>query len=143
MKTSVVLSCLALLTCPALGRCQAPTIEDVVADPADYAGQTLVFRGVALSGNITRYDLVGVRKYYLTVQTPGRVLEAGFFLAPPALADKLYNTMNPRENYNANVTCKVAQISINSVPQWHGIVTAVDFVGRDGRVIETVKLGNK
>ena len=143
MKTSVVLSCLALFACPAVGRCQAPAIEDVVADPADYAGRTLVFQGVTLSGNITRYDLAGVRKYYLTVQTPGRVLEAGFFLAPPALADKLYNTMNPRENYTVNVTCKVEQISINSIPQWHGIVTAVAFIDGAGRVIETVKLGKK
>jgi hypothetical protein len=72
MKTFAALSCLALFACPAVGRCQAPTIEDVVADPADYAGQTLVFKGVALSGNIIRYDLAGVRKYYLTVQTPAR-----------------------------------------------------------------------
>ncbi len=132
-----------MFVCPAAGRCQAPTIEDVVADPADYAGRTVVFNGVTLSGNITRYDTAGVRKYYLTIQTPGRVLEAGFFLAPPLLADKLYNTMNPRENYTVNVTCKVEQLSINSVAQWHGIVTAVAFVGADGRVIETVKLSRK
>jgi hypothetical protein len=71
------------------------------------------------------------------------VLEAGFFLAPPPLADKLYETMNPRQNYTVNLTCKVAEISINSVPQWHGIVTAVAFIDGDGRVIETVKLTKK
>src|SRR5262249_10520475 len=143
MKTTVVLSCLALFVCPLSAHAQAPSVEAVVADPADYAGQTVTFRGVILSGNITRYDVAGVRKYYLTVATPGRLLEAGFVLAPHLLADKLYNTMNPRENYNVNLTCKVEQISINSVPQWHGIVTAVAFVGADGRVIETVKLGRK
>jgi hypothetical protein len=141
VKTSVALSCLALFVCPAIGRCQGPSIEDVVANPADYAGQKVVFPGVLLSGSIYRYDVAGVRKYYLTAGTPDRVYEAGFFLAPPALADKLYDTMNPRLNYNVTLTCRVERITINTVAQWHGIVTAVSFIDSDGQVLKTVKVG--
>ncbi len=141
MKTSVAVACLALFVCPALGRCQGPTVEEVVASPADFAGQKVVFPGVTLSGSIYRYDVAGVRKYYLTVGTPERVYEAGFFLAPPALADKLYDMMNPRLNYNATLTCRVERITINSVAQWHGIVTAVSFIDGDGQVLKTVTAG--
>jgi hypothetical protein len=141
VKTSFAISCLVLFVCPALGRCQGPTIEDVVASPADYAGQRVVFPGVTLSGSIYRYDIAGVRKYYLTVGTRNRVYEAGFFLTPPALADKLYDMMNPRLNYNVTLSCRVEQITINTVAQWHGIVTAVSFLDGDGEVIKTVRLG--
>lgn len=143
MKTTAILSCLALLLDSSLSCGQAPTIENVVASPADYSGQSLTFSGATLSGDVLRYDLAGVRKYYLTVATAARTFEAGFFLAPPALADKLIETMNARLNYNVTLTFRVEQITINSVPQWHGIVTAVSFIGRDGKVIETLKAGRK
>src|SRR5438105_1309909 len=78
---------------------QAPRMEEVVRSPADYEGQTLQFTGATLSGSIAKYDVGGVRKYYLTVSSRGRSLEAGFFLAPPRLADRLYDRMSRNRNY--------------------------------------------
>jgi hypothetical protein len=115
-------------------------MQQVILAPADYAGQRLTFPGATLSGSITRYDIGYVRKFYLTVASRRGALEAGFFLAPPALADKLYDRMNPQSNYAVNLTCRVERIVINDVPQWHGIVTRVDFLGPDGSVTDTVKL---
>jgi hypothetical protein len=122
---------------------EAPRMEKVVESPADYAGKTLTFSGAKLSGAIVKYDVSGVRKYYLTVSSASRDLEAGFFLAPPALADKLADKMDPRKSYAVKITCKVEKLVINEVPQWHGIVTQVDFVDGDGRVTDTVKLEKK
>jgi hypothetical protein len=118
-----------------------PRMEDVVASPADYAGQDLQFTGATLSGALVKYDVGGVRKYYLTVSSAGKDLEIGFFLAPPELADKLTAKLNPRRNYAVNLTCKVAKIVINDVPQWHAIVSRVDFVDGNGQVVDTLQQG--
>jgi hypothetical protein len=118
-----------------------PRMEDVVAAPADFAGRTLTFGGVTLSGSILRYDLAGVRKYYLTVGSRNLTYEPGFFLAPPPLADKLYDRLSPRRNYAVNLTCRVERLVINDVPQWHGIVSRVDLLGDDGSVAETIRVG--
>jgi hypothetical protein len=118
-------------------------MEQVAGSPADYAGQTLTFGWVTLSGNITVYDVGNVRKYYLIVASRRGALEAGFFLAPPALADKLAQRMDARRNYAVNLTCRIEQIVINEVPQWHGIVTQVSFLDSDGQVTDTVKLRSK
>ena len=119
-----------------------PRMEDVIASPANYAGQRLQFTGAKLSGTVVKYDVAGVRKYYLVVSSTARDLEAGFFLAPPDLADKLIAKMDPRKNYPVKLTCKVTKIAINDVPQWHGIVSRVDFVDGNGQVVDTVKQGN-
>jgi hypothetical protein len=118
-----------------------PTMEQVVWAPQNYAGATIEFSEVTLSGKITPYDLGGVRKYYLTLGSRGRTFEVGFFLAPPALADKLAAGMNPQTNYWVNLVCRIEKISINGVPQWHGIVTRVDFLDEEGEVTETVSVG--
>jgi hypothetical protein len=120
-----------------------PGIEDVVRAPRDYAGSTVQFAGVNLSGTITNYDVGGVRKYYLTVGNRARNFDVGFFLAPPGLADKLRDKMNRGTNYRVNFTCKVERIVINGVSQWHGIVSRVDFLDGNGRVKSTVKEGKK
>jgi hypothetical protein len=130
---------LVALTLPA--RAQV-AMENVILAPQDYAGQTLRFDGVALSGHLTVYDVSWTRKYYLTVRSADGNLEVGFFLAPPALADQLYNVMNARSNYTVNLTCRVQQIAINNFFQWHGIVTRVDLLDENGQVSRTVKLGN-
>lgn len=116
-------------------------MEQVIRSPADYAGKVLTFPGATLSGNITTYDVAGVRKYYLVVNSRRGALEAGFFLAPPALADKLFIRTDRRESYRVNLTCKVERLVINEVPQWHGIVGRVDFLDGDGMVTDTVKIG--
>jgi hypothetical protein len=121
----------------------APTMEEVIRAPADYAGQRLTFDGATLSGKITNYDVGNVRKYYLIVGSRRGALEAGFFLAPPSLADKLASRMDPERNYPVRLTCAVERIVINQVPQWHGIVTRVDFLDADGGVTDTVKIGGK
>jgi hypothetical protein len=126
-----------------VARADDPTMETVIAAPADYAGQTLKFNNAGLSGNVTKYDVGGVRKYYLLVGSPARRLEPGFFMAPPALADKLIDGLNPRMNYRVNLTCKVTRITINDVPQWHGIVSQVDLLDGDGNVTRTIKLDKK
>ncbi len=118
-----------------------PRMEDVIASPANYAGQTLSFAGATLSGAIVKYDVAGVRKYYLTVSSAGKTLEVGFFLAPPDLGDKLMAKLDPRQNYAVNLTCQVKQIVINDVPQWHGVVSRVDFLDGNGQVVDTVKQG--
>lgn len=118
-------------------------MEDVVRSPQDYAGKSLDFPGATLSGNITRYDAAGVRKYYLNVSSRDRTFEPGFFLAPPDLADKLAGRMDPMKNYGVTLRCKVERIVINDVPQWHGIVTRVEFVGPDGKVTDTLSQGKK
>jgi hypothetical protein len=128
---------------PCVAAQDTPQMEKVVASPADYAGKTLTFSGAKLSGSITKYDIGNVRKYYLIVSSASRDLEAGFFLAPPALADKLSAKMDPQKSYSVKITCKVEKIVINDVPQWHGIVTQVDFVDGDGKVTDTVKLDKK
>jgi hypothetical protein len=120
-----------------------PSMEDVVAAPADYGGKTLTFRGVALSGNVTKYDVGNIRKYYLQVASKSRTFEAGFFLAPPAVADRLIEKMDAKKNYGVNLVCKIEQITINGVPQWHGIVGKVEFVDADGKVTDTVELPKK
>jgi hypothetical protein len=120
-----------------------PTMEQVASSPADYAGLSLTFPGATLSGTITAYDVGNVRKYYLTVASRRGALEAGFFLAPPAVADKLSQRMDRRRNYAVNLTCRIEQIVINEVPQWHGIVTRVDFLGADGQVTDTVQVRGK
>jgi len=122
---------------------QPPRMEDVVASPADYAGKTLTFGGAKLSGAIVKYDVAGVRKYYLTVSSAAKDLEAGFFLAPPDLADKLYAKLDPQKSYSVKITCKVQKLVINEVPQWHGIVSQVDFLDGDGKVVDTVKQGKQ
>lgn len=138
VKTVVVgLAVLIASACCARGQ-YGPSMEDVVRTPADYAGKTLTFRGAALSGNVTKYDAGGVRKYYLQVDSKGRTFEAGFFLAPPGLADRLMDKMDPKKNYGVNLTCKVEQITLNGVPQWHGIVDKVEFIDADGKVTETI-----
>jgi hypothetical protein len=140
-----LLACVPLLALLA-GSARAgwfPTMEQVARSPADYAGMTLTFGGATLSGKITVYEVGYVRKYYLTVGSRAGTLEAGFFLAPPSLADKLAGLMNPRQNYAVNLTCRVQRIVINEVPQWHGIVTRVDFLDGDGQVTDTVKLTAK
>jgi hypothetical protein len=120
-----------------------PAMEDVVRFPQDYAGTTVEFAGVKLSGNITKYDVGGIRKYYLTLGSRAMTFEAGFFLAPPGLADKLGEKVNPDLNYRVNIVCRIEKIVINRVPQWHGIVTRVDFLDANGRVADTVKGGNE
>lgn len=120
-----------------------PSMEDVIRTPADYGGKTLTFRGAALSGNVTKYDVGSVRKYYLQVDSENRTFEAGFFLAPPGLADRLMDKMDPKKNYGVNLICKIEQITINGVPQWHGIVGKVQFTDADGKVTDTVELPKK
>ena len=116
-------------------------MDQVVARPADYGGRTLNFKGATLSGSITSYEVNYVRKYYLLVQGSDRKIEIGFFMAPPGLADQLAAYMSRTRNYSVNLTCKVEQVSINTFAQWHGIVTRVDFVDGDGKVIKTIKQG--
>jgi hypothetical protein len=118
-------------------------MRQVVRAPADYAGRTLTFTGATLSGQITPYEVGYVRKYYLTVESRGGALVGGFFMAPPSLADKLAARMDRRQNYAVNLTCRVSRIVINDVPQWHGIVTRVDFLDGDGRVADTVRLRSR
>ena len=139
MRAVLSLGLLAALTGSAAA--QAPRMEDVVASPGDYAGMTLTFGGAKLSGAIVKYDVAGVRKYYLTVSSAAKDLEAGFFLAPPDLADKLSAKMDPQKSYSVKITCKVQKLVINEVPQWHGIVSQVDFPDGDGKVVDTVKQG--
>jgi hypothetical protein len=132
---------LALVVAPVAA--DGPAMENVVAAPQDYAGQTLVFNDAILSGAITKYDVAGVRKYYLSVESKNRVFEGGFFLAPPDVADALAPKMDPRKNYRVRLTCKIEKIVINSVPQWHGITTRVDFLSADEKVLDTVEQGKK
>jgi hypothetical protein len=141
MKRAVAVLASLVLSCPT-GAIHAgePVMEDVVRSPQDYAGQALRFTRVTLSGKITKYDVAGVRKYYLTLGSRGKTFEAGFFLAPPALADTLADKMDPETNYRVNLSCRVEQVFINRFPQWHGIVTRVDFLDADGRIVDTVKL---
>src|SRR5215470_11374085 len=96
-----LLPLIVLLTAhiPGAGAQEAPRMEDVVRSPQDYAGKTLEFGGATLSGSLVKYDLGGVRKYYPVVSSSGKTLEAGFFLAPPDLADKLVEKMSPEKNY--------------------------------------------
>jgi hypothetical protein len=136
------LSCSLLIVCTlAVGRAVAdgPTMDQVVAKPASYEGRTLAFTGATLSGSITTYEVNYIRKYYLEVQGKDNKFEVGFFLAPPGLADKLADYMNRSRNYSVNLTCKVERIRINTFAQWHGIVTRVDFVDSDGKVVKTLK----
>jgi hypothetical protein len=142
MKATVPFASLVLV-CSVACYADGASVEDVVRRPGDYAGKSVDFQGVTLSGTITKYDVSGIRKYYLTVQTADRVYEAGFFLAPPRLADRLYETLSPRKNYAVNLTCKVEKISVNGFEQWHGIVTAIAFLDGDGKVIETIKADAK
>jgi hypothetical protein len=138
------LACSLLIVCTlAVGRAAAdgPTMDQVVATPASYGGRTLTFTGATLSGSITTYEVSYVRKYYLNVQSKDSKLEIGFFMTPPGLADKLADYMNRSRNYSVNLTCKVERISINTFAQWHGIVTQVDFVDGDGKVVKTIKQG--
>jgi hypothetical protein len=115
-----------------------PAVEDVVRSPADYAGRALTAPGAGLSGKVTTYDVDGVRKYYLTVGTAGGRIQAGFFLAPPALADELAAAMDPGTNYPVNLAYRVQQVDINGFAQWHGVVTRVEFFDGDGRVVRTL-----
>jgi hypothetical protein len=131
-----------LLVLPCL-RAAGPTMETVIADPATYAGKSLTFSNATLAGKVTTYDVGNVRKYYLLVQSAGKRLEPGFFLAPPALADKLAANLDARTNYSVNLTCKVERITINEVPQWHGIVTRVDLLDGEGNVTRTIKIDPK
>jgi hypothetical protein len=121
----------------------APSLTDVVASPASYAGRVLTFPKLLLSGTVYKYDFEGVRKYYLLVQTGGKRLDLGFLLAPPAVADKLTDYMKPRTNYSVNLTCKVERITINSFPQWHGTVSKVEFLDADGKVVKTIEQARK
>jgi hypothetical protein len=121
----------------------SPAMEDVVRSPQDYAGSTVEFSGVKLSGNITKYDVGGIRKYYLTLTSRAKTFEVGFFLAPPGLADKLAGTMDPETSYRVNIACRVEKIVLNGVPQWHGFVTRVDFLDDNGRVVKTVREGRR
>src|SRR5262245_13757209 len=134
----VALVVVAGLAGPAMAQ---PSMEDVVRAPGDYAGQKLQFNGVTLSGNVTKYDTGGVRKYYLTLQSRQRTFEVGFFLAPPGLADKLAQNLDPRTTYTVNLTCKVEQITLNCLPQWHGIVSQIDLLDGNGNVTQTIKAG--
>jgi hypothetical protein len=118
-----------------------PAMEEVVRNPADYAGQTVEFAGVRLSGTITKYDVAGIRKYYLTLTSRKKTYEVGFFLAPPGLADKLAGKMDPEAKYRVTIACRVEKLVLNGVPQWHGIVTRVDFLNEDGEVTDTVRVG--
>ena len=139
-----LLPCSLLIVCVlAAGRAAAEdsAMDQVVARPADYGGRTLNFKGATLSGSITSYEVNYVRKYYLLVQGSDRKIEIGFFMAPPGLADQLAAYMSRTRNYSVNLTCKVEQVSINTFAQWHGIVTRVDFVDGDGKVIKTIKQG--
>jgi hypothetical protein len=120
-----------------------PAMEDVVRSPQDYAGQKVEFSGVGLSGNITKYDVAGIRKYYLTLASRNKTFEVGFFLAPPILADKLAGKMNPEVRYRVNIACRVEKLVLNGVPQWHGIVTRVGFLNEEGQVTDTVRVGEK
>ena len=141
MKRVGVLAVILVLAGPVAVAQAGPTMEQVVWAPQNYAGATIEFPEATLSGRITTYDVGGVRKYYLTLGSRGRTFEVGFFLAPPALADKLAAGMNPQGNYWVNLTCRIDKISINGTPQWHGIVTRVDFLDDEGEVVESVSAG--
>jgi hypothetical protein len=141
MNIRRLISLLALLAVSTAQAQNAPSMEQVIRAPADYAGQVLTFPAATLSGSITTYDVAGIRKYYLVVNSRRGALEAGFFLAPPALADKLFIRMDRTADYRVNLTCKVERLVINEVPQWHGIVSRVDFLDGDGNVTDTVKIG--
>ncbi len=121
----------------------APSMRQVIAAPADYAGQSITFPQITLSGEITWYEVNYMRKYYLTVASRRGALQPGFFLAPPSLADKLGSRMKAGQNYWVNLTCRIERIVINEVPQWHGIVTRIEFLDRNGRVTDTVKLRSR
>ena len=140
MKPTPIVALLVLIGLAGPAAAQ-PAMEDVIRAPGDYAGQKLQFNGVTLSGNVTKYDISGVRKYYLTLQSRQRTFEVGFFLAPPGLADKLTQKLDPRTNYAVNLTCKVEQITLNCLPQWHGIVSRIDLLDGNGNVVETIKDG--
>lgn len=118
-----------------------PSLAEVIASPQSFAGKALTFAPALLSGKITTYDVAGVRKYYLVVEGGQDRLEAGFFLAPPRLADRLATVMDAGKNYRVGLTCKVERITINEVPQWHGIVTRVSFLDDEGKVVRTVEDG--
>jgi hypothetical protein len=143
MATATLLSLLMLVSPSAARHARGPGLAEVVQSPEDYSGKSLTFDGLTLSGTVTKYDVSGVRKYYLTVETRHGVYEAGFFLAPPGLADKLTDKMNPKKNYRVNVTCTVKKLTINGVAQWHGVVSAVAFVDGDGKVTATLKADKK
>jgi hypothetical protein len=144
MNCRVMILAVLVACCP-LGAtyAQGPAMEEVVRSPQDYAGRTVEFEGVKLSGAITKYDVAGVRKYYLTLTSRAKTFEVGFFLAPPALADKLAAVMNPETKYWVTLTCRVERIVINGTEQWHGIVTRIDFLDEDGFVVDTVREGKK
>jgi hypothetical protein len=142
-RVGAILVVVALSGFAGVAYADSPAMEDVVRSPQDYAGQTVEFFAVKLSGNITKYDAGGIRKYYLTLTSLAKTFEVGFFLAPPGLADKLANTMDPETNYRVNIVCRVDKIVLNGVPQWHGFVTRVDFLDENGRVVKTVREGRR
>ncbi len=142
-RFGAILAVVVMASFVGTARADSPDMADVVRSPQDYAGQTIEFFAVKLSGNITKYDVGGIRKYYLTLTSQAKTFEVGFFLAPPNLADKLMGTMDPETNYRVNIVCRVDKIVLNGVPQWHGFVTRVDFLNDNGRVVKTVREGRR
>ena len=118
---------------------QSPSLTDVVRSPQDYAGKTLKFDGATLSGNIVKYDAAGKRMYYPTVQTQSGSLQAGFLLLPSDLGQQLSNRLDPKTNYTVNLTCKVEEVTINRVSSWQGIISKLEFIDANGKVLETFK----
>ena len=77
MKTTAWLATCLLSTCTLASHADGPALQEVVRDPASYADQKLEFKAVTLSGDITKYEVAGIRNYYLTVSARN-VIAPGF-----------------------------------------------------------------
>jgi hypothetical protein len=126
MKKAMLAVCALLIAGP------AAWAIDVPAPSNTYATTNAV-----LSGTITPYVAGGQGLDYLTVSIDGK-LQGGTFIVPPDLAAQLRGMMNPSVNYNVNFVYGWQRVPVNGFAPAYGVVTRVDFVDANGRVVASV-----
>jgi hypothetical protein len=111
----------------------------VVRSPRSYVGQELVFPGVTLSGNLTKYTAAGPTMYYMTAETRKNQLEGGFLVADPEIVNSLKGAMNTQQNYTGNIICEVVPVQFGKTVQYLAVVRGVEFLDANGNVINRIK----
>jgi RNA polymerase sigma factor (sigma-70 family) len=122
-----------------------PSIETVENDPPKYAGQTLVFDNVKLSGKMIKHSGLWCMK----ITTPdGKEYSAaakfgarafGTFFVPEDIADRLRDDLKEDDTYTVRITGKVYKKKWADIGAegWVTEVSKVDFY-TDGKVTKTI-----
>ena len=120
----------------------APTIERVYLFPEQYLGQTLVFDNATIDGELGTDE----GRFMLRVESEAGkwigavMLSEGFgFAVSDNIASQLVSVMEPNYSYRARLTVTMKTHQTRSRIYNIAEVTKIEFYGRTGSIVETVR----